>query len=104
MLGHVGSVRASRIPHSARWAADVHTFWPVTTHSSPSRTARVAIAGQVGPGLGLGEELAPHLVAPEHRGRTALLLVGAVGEIVGPTMPMAMANTPFDTPKRPAPG
>ena len=23
------------------WAKLVHTFWPVTTHSSPSRTARV---------------------------------------------------------------
>ena len=40
-LGTSGSVRARRIPHSARWAAEVHTFWPVTTHSSPSRTARV---------------------------------------------------------------
>ena len=28
-------------PMSERCAPDVHTFWPLTTHSSPSRTARV---------------------------------------------------------------
>ena len=36
-----GSVRASNIPHRDRCASVVHTFWPLTTHSSPSRTARV---------------------------------------------------------------
>ena len=37
-----GSVRASSIPHRDRWARVVHTFWPFTIHSSPSRTARHA--------------------------------------------------------------
>ena len=37
--------------------------------------------GQVGAGLGLAEELAPHLVTPEHGGQVALLLrIGAVRE------------------------
>ena len=40
-LGASGSVRATSMHHLAWWASVVHTFWPVTTHSSPSRTARV---------------------------------------------------------------
>ena len=34
-----GSVRATSMPHRARWARVVQTFWPLTIHSSPSRTA-----------------------------------------------------------------
>ena len=40
-LGASGSVRATSIPHRAMWASVVHTFCPLTTHSSPSRTARL---------------------------------------------------------------
>ena len=36
-----GSVRARRMPYCATWASVVHTFWPFTTNSSPSRSARV---------------------------------------------------------------
>ena len=36
-----GSVRASSMHHLAWWAIVVHTFWPVTIHSSPLRTAFV---------------------------------------------------------------
>ncbi len=39
-LGWSGSVRASSIAMSAIWPSEVHTFWPLTIHSSPSRTAR----------------------------------------------------------------
>ena len=40
-LGASGLVRASSM-HHLDWCANVvHTFWPVTTYSSPSRTARV---------------------------------------------------------------
>ncbi len=35
------SVRATNMRHLARCASVVQTFWPVTTQSSPSRTARV---------------------------------------------------------------
>jgi hypothetical protein len=41
-FGASGSVRATRRPHRAWWAMVVQTFWPLTIHSSPSRTARVA--------------------------------------------------------------
>ena len=41
-LGTSGSVRAMSMPQRARWASVVHTFWPLTIHSSPSRTAVVA--------------------------------------------------------------
>ena len=51
-LGASRSVRASRMPHSARWAAEVHTFWPVTTHSSPSSTARVVMLARSEPASG----------------------------------------------------
>ena len=64
-----GSVRASRMPHSLCCALDVHTFWPLTTNSSPSRTARVRQRREVGAGLRLAEQLAPDLVAAEDRAR-----------------------------------
>src|SRR3990170_8064383 len=40
-LGASASVRASMNIQSARWAPEVQIFWPLTTYSSPSRTARV---------------------------------------------------------------
>ena len=40
-FGASGLVRATSIPMSAMWPPDVQTFWPLTIHSSPSRTARV---------------------------------------------------------------
>ena len=41
-FGTSGSVRAISSPHGANRAPELHTFWPLTTHSSPSRAARVA--------------------------------------------------------------
>ena len=40
-FGTPGSVRVMARPQSANRAPDVQTFWPFSTHSSPSRTARV---------------------------------------------------------------
>ena len=40
-LGFSGSVRTMTMPKRATCASVVHTFWPLTIHSSPSRTARV---------------------------------------------------------------
>ena len=40
-LGASGSVRQMISPMSENWAPEVQTFCPFTTHSSPSRTARV---------------------------------------------------------------
>ncbi len=36
-----GLVRASRKPYSENWALELQIFWPVTSQSSPSRTAFV---------------------------------------------------------------
>ena len=60
-------------------ASDVQTFWPLTTNSSPSRTARVVEAGEVAAGAGLAEELAPDLLAGEQREEVALLLLVGAG-------------------------
>ncbi len=51
-LGTSGSVRASSTPKSDRCAQVVHTFCPVTTHSSPSRSARVASEARSEPAPG----------------------------------------------------
>ena len=40
-FGASGSVRAIRIPNFENCASEVQIFCPLTTHSSPSRTARV---------------------------------------------------------------
>lgn len=40
-LDRSGSVRASSAPKSANWALVVHTFCPLSTQPSPSRTALV---------------------------------------------------------------
>ncbi len=51
-LGASGSVRQTISPMSEYCAPDVHTFWPVTIHSSPSRTARVWMPARSDPLLG----------------------------------------------------
>ena len=48
-LGTSMSVRANSMPQSAESAEEFHTFWPVTTHSSPSRTARVPMLARSDP-------------------------------------------------------
>ena len=51
-FGASGSVRTSRIARSACRAPDVHTFWPFTTSSSPSRSALVRSAARSEPASG----------------------------------------------------
>src|SRR5205823_6028955 len=51
-FGTLGSVRATNIPHFAMCARVVQTFWPLTTHSSPSLTARVASPARSEPAPG----------------------------------------------------
>nr|WP_312007921.1 hypothetical protein [Nocardioides alcanivorans] len=45
-------MRTSAWPHSANCAPEVQTFWPLSTQSSPSRTARVATAARSEPAAG----------------------------------------------------
>ena len=81
-LGTSGSVRASSSPKAACWALVVHTFWPDTRQLPSSWRLRARLdAGEVRAGGRLGEELAPDLLAGQHRPEVALLLVlGAVGD------------------------
>ena len=51
-FGTSGSVRAIRIPKRASCAPLVQIFWPLTTHSSPSRTARVPSPARSEPAAG----------------------------------------------------
>ena len=79
-FGASGFVRATSMPMSAICPPDVQTFWPLTIHSSPSRTARVREAGEVGAGAGLAEQLAPRPLAGHDRADELLdLLRRAVG-------------------------
>ncbi len=77
-FGTSGLVRASSMPWSHHCAAEFHTFWPVTTNSSPSRSARHAESGEVGARARLAEQLAPRVLTREQaRHQVALLLLGA---------------------------
>ena len=79
-LATSGSVRATSMHHFDSWANVVQTFWPVTFQPPSTFAAFVFKRGEVGPRLGLGEPLAPDLLAAEDRLEPALLLlVGAVG-------------------------
>ncbi len=51
-LGAAGSVRARTKIQLARWPAEVQIFWPLITHSSPSRTARVCSEARSEPASG----------------------------------------------------
>ena len=77
----VGSVRAMSIPKSAKCAQVLQTFWPVTTHSSPSRIARVASDARSEPAPG-SEKSWHHTSSLRHdrRQEAGLLLVGTPRE------------------------
>ncbi len=51
-FGSSGSVRTKHMHQSAWCAPDVHTFWPLTTKWSPSRTARVRRLARSLPAVG----------------------------------------------------
>ena len=62
-------VRATSIPYSASLPLDVHTFWPLTTHSSPSRSARVCRPARSEPAP--GSEYSRHIfTSSSSSGRT----------------------------------
>ena len=71
-------VRARHRPQSENHAPVVHTFEPLRIHSSPSRTAVISAAGDVGAATRLGQQLHPQLLALEDRREVAeLLFLGA---------------------------
>ena len=85
-LGASGSVRARRMPQSLS-AAPRGPHLLAGRRPTRRRRARpgCAMLARSRAGVGLAEELAPDLVAPEHRPEVALLLlVGAVAQDRGP--------------------
>ena len=66
-LGASGSVRATSMHHLASWASVVHTFWPVTTQSSPSLTALVFSDARSEPASG-SEKPWHQISSPERMG------------------------------------
>ena len=75
-LGASGSVRTNVSSTSASWAPDVHTFCPLTTKSSPSRTGAGAQRRQVGAGARLAHAERRGHLGPQDRHRPPLLLLG----------------------------
>ena len=51
-FGTSTSVRAINMPRSAKCPPDVHTFWPFTMNTSPSRTAEVRMPARSDPASG----------------------------------------------------
>ncbi len=91
-FGCSGSVRASSSPKRDRCADDVQIFWPLTTHSSPSRTARVARLATSEPEPGSLNSW--HQISSDVKmGRRKRVRCASVPRttIVGPHMPMPMA-------------
>ena len=101
-LGAVGSVRTKQRHQSAWWAPEVQTFWPLTTKSSPSSTARVDRPARSLPAPGLAHAEAPGHLAPQGRQRPPLdLLLGAVVEERGGDDAQALrVHRPGDVPVR----
>ena len=97
--GASGSVRAMRMPKLAYCAPLVQIFCPLTTNSSPSRTARVPRLARSLPLARFGEQLAPELLAGQDRPEVAvLLLLVPAYRIVGPAHPMPIGLTGRRTP------
>ena len=98
-LGTAPSVRARSMPHRARSGDEVHTFCPVTTHSSPSRSARVARLARSDPASGSLKSW-HHISSPRSIGGRKRSFCSSVpwARIVGPAMPIEIMKAPFDTP------
>ncbi len=67
-LAASASVRATSMHHFEYWAPLVQTFWPVIDPLVAVLDRARLQRGEVGPGVGLGEALAPDLLAGEDRG------------------------------------
>ena len=84
------------MPKSENCAPEVHTFWPLMIQSPEPSGADGAGArgGDVGAAGGLGEQLAPDLLAAQRRADEALFvdLVAAQVMMVGTHMPRPIWN------------
>ena len=78
-FGTSGSVRTSSSHQFARWPSVFHVFCPLTTKCRRRAPPVICSDARSEPAFGLGEALAPDVVAAQHAGeQRALLLVGAV--------------------------
>ena len=75
-LGTFGSVRVMMMPKSEKWAPEVHTFWPLMTHSSPSFSALVRMPATSEPAAG-SEKSWHQISSPRRAGPTKRLQVSA---------------------------
>ncbi|CAB4918758.1 unannotated protein [freshwater metagenome] len=90
-LGRSGSVRVSRMPKSETCASVVQTFWPLTTQSSPSRTAVVRSAARSEPLAGSLNSWHQTSSARSSRARYFSCCSGVpCAMTVGPHMPIPM--------------
>ena len=71
-LGTSQSVRARSSPKSAWCALVLHSFCPLTIHSSPSRARARREPGEVGSVPGFAEQLAPRVLAGHRRAQEPL--------------------------------
>ncbi len=85
----VGSVRTTRMPQSQNCAPEVQIFWPLTTQSSPSRTALLRRPARSEPAEG-SEKSWHQISSPESsRGIQRFFCSGVpCARMVGPHMPM----------------
>ena len=65
--GRLGSVRAGTSPYCEIRAPEVQTFWPVSDHASPSRTALVRRAARSEPAAG-SEKICDQISSPRSIG------------------------------------
>ena len=99
-LGTSQSVRATSRPSSAWWALVFHTFWPVTTHSSPSSRAVAVSPARSDPAPGSLNSwhhvTSPVMVGARNRSRTSS---GPCSSTVGAA---SAVPTPSGSPTAPA--
>ena len=74
-LGTLGSVRAISSPQAEKRAPELHVFCPLTTHSSPSRTARVDSPARSEPAPGSENSWQHSSVVRRKRGISSRLLL-----------------------------
>jgi hypothetical protein len=88
------------MPQSANWANDVQTFWPFTTYSSPSSSARVMSEGRSDPAAGSLKSW-HHSASPRSIGPRCSSCWAAVPQAmsVGPTMARPTDRAPALTSK-----
>ena len=95
--GASGSVRARQMPQSARWATEVHTFWPVSFQPPSTRSALVRSEARSEPDPG-SEKSWHHTSSPRSDGGTNRSRCSSLpcSRIVGSAQPAITMSGPGD--------